>query len=84
MSLDGAQDKKQVVAPMFEHEIFRKQMYRNEKSTCDSVGIFWPTRSHSTPHAMIWRHIVIQSPGNCPPLASFVTPLVTVARRSVR
>jgi len=28
-------------APMFEFEVFRKQMYCIEESTCDIVGSFW-------------------------------------------
>jgi len=32
-------------APIFEPEIFRKQMYCIEEDTCDIVGIFW--RPHS-------------------------------------
>jgi len=38
--LDSARGKKQVWRPMFEAEIFRKQMYCVDESTCDSVGTF--------------------------------------------
>jgi len=32
--------------PMFEPEVFRKQMYCIEESTCDTVGTFWrPSQS---------------------------------------
>jgi len=36
MRLDGARDKKQFGAPMFESEVFWKQMYHIEESTCDT------------------------------------------------
>ena len=42
-------------APMFEPEVFWKQMYCFEKSAYDTVVTFWPL-------AVIWR------PGNCAPL----------------
>jgi len=32
-------------APMFEPEIFRKQMYSIEESICDIVGTLWRPRS---------------------------------------
>ena len=38
--LDGARGKKQVWRPMFEPEVFRKQKYFIEESTCDIVGTF--------------------------------------------
>jgi len=47
---------------MFEPEIFRKQKYCIEESTCDIVGTFRCTRSHS-------------APGELLPLAPLVTPL---------
>jgi len=56
MMLDGACGKKQVWHPMFEPEVFRKQMYCIEESTCDNVGTF------GTP-IVIWR------PGHFAPLA---------------
>jgi len=49
-------------APMFEREVFRKQMYCIEKSTCDIVGTF--RRPHSD-----------SAPGELCPLAPLVTPL---------
>ena len=52
--------------PMFEFQVFRKQMYCIEENTCDIVWTFWCPRSHST------LHVVIRRPGNCSPL---VTPL---------
>jgi len=36
--LDGARGKKQFDAPMFEPEVFRKQIYCIEENTCDIVG----------------------------------------------
>jgi len=47
-------------APMFEPEVFRKQMYCYEKSAYDIVVTFWSPA-------------VIRRPGNCAPL---VTSLV--------
>jgi len=39
-------------APMFEPEIFRKQMYCIEESICDIVGAFRrPLQSFSVPHS---------------------------------
>ena len=55
-------------APIFEPEVFRKQMYSTEESTCDIVGTF----RHP---AVIRRLRVIRrprsnsAPGNCVPLA---------------
>jgi len=37
--LDVAQGKKQVWRPMFETEVFWKQMYCIEKSICDLLGL---------------------------------------------
>jgi len=37
------------LAPMFEPEIFRKQMYCIDESTCDIVGTFRRPHSHSAP-----------------------------------
>jgi len=54
---------------MFEPEVFRKQMYSIEESTCDVVGtVRRPPQSFGA-SIMIWR------PGNCAPLAPIVTPL---------
>jgi len=36
-------------APMFEPEVFRKQMCCIEESTCDTVGIFGAPRSDAVP-----------------------------------
>jgi len=35
--------------PMFEPEIFRKQMHCIEETTCDIVGTFWCPHSDSAP-----------------------------------
>jgi len=62
-------------APMFETEVFRKQMYCIEECTCDIVGTFWLPRSHSAPPAVTWRPHSDSAPGNCVPLTPLVTPL---------
>jgi len=36
-------------APVFEPEVFRKQIYCIEEGSCDIVGIFWRPRSISAP-----------------------------------
>jgi len=36
-------------APMFEAEVFRKQIYCIEESTCDTVGTFWRPHSNLAP-----------------------------------
>jgi len=49
-------------ATMFEPEVFRKQMYCIEKSTCDIVGTYWHSpQTFSTP-------ILIRRRENCSPL----------------
>ena len=50
-------------APMFEPEVFQKQMYRVETSTCDIVRTFW------RPPQSFGALIVILRPENCAPLA---------------
>jgi len=49
-------------APIFEPEVFRKQMYCIEESTCDIVGTFRGPHSDS-------------APGELCPLVPLVTPL---------
>ena len=49
-------------APIFEPEVFRKQMYWIEESTYDIVGTFRRPHSHSA------RPAVIRRPGICAPL----------------
>jgi len=44
--LDGARSKMQVDDPIFEPEVFWKQMYCIEEGTCVIVGIFWCPRNH--------------------------------------
>jgi len=62
----GPRARSEFDGPIFEPEIFRKQMYFIEESICDIVGTFWrPPQSFGAP-AMIRRL------GNCAPL---VTPL---------
>jgi len=66
-------------APIFEPEIFRKQMYCIEECTCDIVGIFWRPaiirrpRSISAPPEWFGAREIV-------PLALVVTPL-SAARR---
>jgi len=60
-------------APIFEPEVFRKQMYCIEECTCDIIGIFWRPRSHSPPRS-IQRPRVIRRPGNCAPLPLCYAP----------
>jgi len=62
-------EKKQVWRPMFEPEVFRKQISCTEESTCDNVGTFRRP-------ALIQRPIVVRRPRNCVPLAHLVTPLI--------
>jgi len=47
---------------MFEPEVFRKQMYCVEESTCDNTGIFRRPRQSFGAPTVIWRL------GNCAPL----------------
>ena len=61
--LDGARGKKQVWRPMFEPEVFRKQMYCIEESAYDIVVTFWSPA-------------VIRRQAKCAPLPPLVTSLV--------
>jgi len=57
-------------ATMVEFEVFRKQMYCIEESTCDLVLTFRRPRSHSA------LPVVIRRPGNSAPLpGEFCPPL---------
>jgi len=68
--LDGPRDKKQVRCPMFEPEVFRKQIYCIEESTCDIVGTFRSLpQSFGAPPQWFGASIVIRRPGNCDPLS---------------
>jgi len=49
-------------APMFEPEVFRKQMHVLKKVLVTLLGLFGAP-------------MVIQRPGNCAPFVPFVTPL---------
>jgi len=42
-------------APMFEAEVFRKQIYCIEESTCDNFGMFWLSRQSFGAPAVIRR-----------------------------
>jgi len=59
-------------APIFEPEVFRKQMYCIEESTCDIVGTL-----RRPPQWFGW-HVVIRRPGNCATVSSHVTRLCVV------
>ena len=63
---DGARWKKQVSRPIFEHELFWKQIYFLEESACDIFGTFCRPHSDLVPGEL------------CPP-CSLVTPLVTLS-----
>jgi len=57
-------------APVFKLEVFRKQKYRIEESSCAIADTF------RRPPAVIRRPpIVIRSPGNCASLFPLATPL---------
>ena len=47
--LDGARARSKFGAPIVEPEVFRKQIYCIEASTCDIVGTFGAPRSDSAP-----------------------------------
>jgi len=55
-------------APIFEPEVFRKQMYCVEECTYDILGIFRRPRNHSAPSQYFSAPRVIWRPGNCDPL----------------
>ena len=56
-------------APIFEPEVFRKQMYCIEESACDIVGIFWRPRSISALPEWVVAPVIAPP---CP----FITPLL--------
>jgi len=58
--LDVPGERNKFGAPMFEPEVFRKQMCCVEESTGEIVGIFGAPPVN-------WRPIVIRRPGNCVP-----------------
>jgi len=62
-------------APIFEPEVFRKQMYCVEECTCDIVGIFWRPSNHSAPPQYFSDPRVIWRPGISAP-CPFVMPLL--------
>ena len=63
-------------APMFEADVFRKQMYCIEESRLlvTLLGLFGAPCNHSTSPAFIWR------PRNCAPLPSRYVPAMGVGR----
>ena len=82
--LDGARSKKQVWrprdrtgAPMVKPELFRKQLYCIEESSCDIVGTFRRLPQYFGAPAVIQRAHSELAPGKlCPPYP-LVTPLHT-------
>ena len=54
-------------APMFEPEVFRKQMHCIEESACDIVRPLWGPHNHSAPRTVFQRPRVIWRPWNCTP-----------------
>jgi len=62
-------------APIFETEVFRKQMYCVKESTCDIVGTFRrPPQPFGAP-AVIWCPHSDLALGELCPFAPLVTPL---------
>jgi len=60
-------------APMFEPEVFQKQIYCIEENACDIAETFHrPAQLFSAP-------IMIRRPWNCAPLAPLVAPLVVTS-----
>jgi len=49
-------------APAFEPDVFRKQMYCIEESTCDIVRTFWPPGNCGPPHYASGSQIVCIHP----------------------
>jgi len=76
MRLNGTWGKKQVWRPMFELEVFWKQMCCLEENICDTVGTFWPLCSHSVPPKVMWHPQSDSVPGNC---ASLIMPLSSIS-----
>ena len=64
--LDGARNM--LCAPMLEPELFRKQMYCIEESTCDIAGTF------RRPLQWFGCPILIRRPGKCAPLTPPLIP----------
>jgi len=60
---------------MFEREVFRKQMYSIEESTCDIGGRFGAPRSHSAPRSDLAPPQGF-STGELCPSCPLVTPLL--------
>jgi len=65
---DGARGKKQVWCPMFEPEVFRKQMYCIEENICDIVGTF------RRPPQSFGALVVTRRPGIVTPFAPLLHP----------
>jgi len=63
-------------APIFEPEVFWKQMYCIKESTCNIVGTFRRPLSLSAPSQSCGAPALIRLQGNCAPLPRLVMPLV--------
>jgi len=69
-------------APMFESEVFRKQMCCIEESTCDVVGTFRrPPQSFGVPRSDSAPPMMIQHQGIVPPFPSSLRPCSTQSSR---
>jgi len=62
-------------APMFEPDVFRKQMYCKE-SACEIVWTFWRPHHHSVPPAVFQHPQSDSAPMELRPLAPLVKPLL--------
>ena len=60
--IDSARGKKQVWHPMFESEVFRKQIYCIEESACDIVGTFRRPHNHSAHPQSFGAPVIIRRP----------------------
>jgi len=73
--LDGARARSKFGAPMFEPDVFRKQMYCIEENTCDIVWTFLrPPQWFGVPR-------MIRHPGSC---ASLCPPVTYLFLRKIR
>jgi len=65
-------------APMFEPEVFRRQMHCIAKVLVTLLGLFGAPRSHATSRSDLAPSRVVRRPGNCAPLTPLVTALVVM------
>jgi len=70
---------------MFEPEVYRKEMYCTEESTCDIVGTFRRPPQSFSALVVIWCPRSDSVPGELRPLdPGLVTPLATTDLRQVK